>query len=52
LSGGDPFFLSFTKFPKSNEYNKRDNNDAKNKKAKLPINDKMFIEIQNEIISS
>ena len=42
--GGDPFFLSFTKFPEKDESSP---NNKNNEKLKLPINDKMLLEIQN-----
>ena len=44
LEGGDPFFLSFTKFPEKDESSP---NNKNNEKLKLPINDKMLLEIQN-----
>ena len=48
LEGGDPLFLSFTKFPEKDEPKENNNNkNEKNKKLKLPINDKMLSEIQN-----
>ena len=40
LCGNDPFFLSFTKFPDDSETNRYN-------KLKLPISEKMLIEIQN-----
>ena len=43
FGGGDPFFLSFSKVQEKNE----SNYDEKNKKLKLPLNDKMLTEIQN-----
>ena len=49
LEGGDPFFLSFTNIPEKDKSKEGNNNNKleKNKKLKLPINDKMLSEIQN-----
>ena len=48
LEGGDPFFLSFTKLPEKDDPKENNiNKNEKNKKLKLPINDKMLSEIQN-----
>ena len=47
LTGNDPFFLSFTKFPEKIGTIEKDDNNENNKKAKLPINEKMLTEIQN-----
>ena len=46
FGGGDPFFLSFTKFPGKNDSNSN-TIDQKIQKLKLPINEKMLNEIQN-----
>ena len=52
IGGGDPFFLSFTNVPEEGRLSDNDNNENKNngektKKIKLPINEKMLIEVQN-----
>jgi len=49
IGGGDPFFLSFTNIPEENQnLNAPKSKEVeKNKKLKLPMNEKMLTEVQN-----
>ena len=49
VRGGDPFFLSFTNIPEDNQHSNPFNikENEKSKKKKLPMSEKMLIEVQN-----
>ena len=49
IEGSDPFFLSFTNIPEENQNLKAANKNEgeKSKKLKLPMNEKMLLEVQN-----